>query len=619
MNSIVIDLEQRATAMAAPAHRIPLRIDRAIQVAKNYRWSQMARRGWKLLRRRVQGNRPIAIKFGQDHPALRSDRAALESLAKIFIAGRGKTPSSEWCDLATGSIALLNERFELGSPIDWKFTRREQPSHLWRFQLQYQEFLLPLASDESSSEYGQIWRTLDEWIAAHEVGEVKSLDDSWHPYCISRRLPAWMWLLLFEKPFLPNQRVLHSLYAQANYLAANFELDPGGNHLLENYTALGLAGSFFDGAKSDSWLDAVELGLRSELPRQILKHGEHFERSPMYHCQVLANLLTLAHATKAVRPSLAEYCAAQARTMIAFVKEILHPDGEIPLFGDSGFGESPSIALLRELAEVADVEWMSVAQDVNPGPYWILKRGGSALIFDAGPVGPRELPAHSHCDLLGLEASIDGRRWFVDSGNFNYESDSMRRYCRSSVAHNVVVVDDREQCDVWSKFRMGFRGQPIRFETGQRAGADWAIARHNAYRRHRVRWLDRLLVGWGDVWMCGDFAESDRRPKLTGYLHLAPEVSVLRVGERRFELIDPFHRRRLDFFGIDDVEMGEGWYCPGFGRRVRNQCFVYRQSEGPLTSLGWLLDSVDAASSVELDGRRLFLRLATASFEWSFD
>ena len=112
MNSIVIDMEQRAAAMAPPAHRIPLRIDRAVQVAKNYRWSQMARRGWKLLRRRVLGNRPIAIKLSQDDPALRSDRAALESLAKIFIAWRGKTPSSEWSDLATGSIALLNQRCE---------------------------------------------------------------------------------------------------------------------------------------------------------------------------------------------------------------------------------------------------------------------------------------------------------------------------------------------------------------------------------------------------------------------------------------------------------------------------------------------------------------------------
>ncbi len=605
--------------MAAPAHRVPLRIDRAVQVAINYRWSQIARRGWKLLRRRVQGTRPIVVKSQEGNPVLRSDLSALKSLAKIFVERGRKIPNSERSDLTTGSIVLLNLRRELGTPIDWEFERCEQPSHLWRFQLQYHEFLLSFAGDERSPGFSQIWPIVDEWIAAHEIGEISSNDDSWHPYCISRRLSVWLWLVLFAKPPTGHERVLKSLFAQADYLAANLEFDPGGNHLLENYTAIGLAGSFFDGAKSESWLAAVELGLRSELPRQMLEHGEHFERSPMYHCQILANLLALAHATKTVRPSLAEYCASQSRKMIDFVAAILHPDGEIPLFGDSGFGESPDIRLLQELANVAGVEWAAPPQGTNPGPYWVLRRGDSALIFDAGPVGPRELPAHSHCDLLGLEASIDGRRWFVDSGNFNYDSDSMRQYCRSSVAHNVVVVDDREQCDIWSKFRMGFRGKSIGFESGQRAGADWATARHDAYRRDRVRWLGRLLVGWGDAWMCGDFAESDRRPKLTGYLHLAPEVSVHRVGERRFELSDQCNRRRLDFFGVDDVEMGEGWYCPGFGRRVRNQCFVYRQSEGPATALGWLLDIVDATSSVELDGRRLFLRLATATFEWSFD
>ena len=36
------------------------------------------------------------------------------------------------------------------------------------------------------------------------------------------------------------------------------------------------------------------------------------------------------------------------------------------------------------------------------------------------------MPAHAQCDLTNLVASVGGRRWIVDSGNFDYQAGSMR-------------------------------------------------------------------------------------------------------------------------------------------------------------------------------------------------
>lgn len=612
-----LDLEQRAAELLPPVGLLPLPFDRIWQVLRHYRWSQLARRGWKQVHRRFAGSKLISLPRPTGRAKPRERSVGLASLADVQIRWRCER-RRQICDLTTGSVTLMNERRELGSPLAWKRADSPDTPQLWRFQLHYHEFLLALAGDPPVDDRGLIWPAIESWMDAYELGIVCRNDDAWHPYCISRRLPVWIWLWQVLEPPAASERILNSFRDQATYLAANLEFDPGGNHLLENLSALGLAASFLDDPRSERWLKLSERRLRAELRRQILDHGEHFERTPAYHCQVTANLMTLAVATREIRPDFSNYCAEQASAMLKFIVQIVHADGEIPLFGDSGFGEAPGTSALRELASLAGIEWVTVHDTRCTGSYWAHRLGRSSIIFDAGPVGPPELPAHSHGDLLGFEASVDGHRWFGDSGNYNYEADSMRRYCRSSAAHNVVVVDDREQCDTWSKFRMGRRGAPEGFQSGRRGGAEWAAARHDAYHTSGVRYLDRLFVAWGKAWLCGDFAHTRARPKLDGYLHVAEDVSVESVGERRFELSACGQRRKLEFFGVEEVQVGTSWYCPAFGERIRRRCFVYRQNRGPVTPLGWLLDEADSRSSAEVVGHRLVLRLQSGSFEWSF-
>src|SRR6185503_10243813 len=170
--------------------------------------------------------------------------------------------------------------------------------------------------------------------------------------------------------------------------------------------------------------------------------------------------------------------------MAVFLREILHPDGESPLLGDSCLNStSPPRQLIAAVDATTPARPSSSPSPghsttrtkgtiqeegaITPdgkesarvvGDYWVFRDQRDFLLFDAGPVAPDFLPAHGHCDLLGMEVSLSGRRFVVDSGVFNYEADAMRQYCRSTAAHNVLQIDDAEVCDVWSKFRMGYRG-----------------------------------------------------------------------------------------------------------------------------------------------------------------
>ncbi len=258
--------------------------------------------------------------------------------------------------------------------------------------------------------------------------------------------------------------------------------------------------------------------------------------------------------------------------MARFLAGILHPDGEIPLFGDSALGESAAgdRLLTSVCVDVSPQPSEPSSAAVNVGDYWTWREGAHFLVFDAGPVGADELPAHAHCDLLTLEASIGGQRLFVDSGVREYDGPT-RAYCRSTAAHNVLQVDDVEQCEVWSRFRMGYRGHPTSFDSGTARGFDWCSATHDAYRRLNApvvgRWLACRPNG---PWLCVDWARGTGRRWLTSRLHLHPQVGLSNQTETSIELVVGGARVHLRVFAAGALSVRPAPYFPEFGREDRS-------------------------------------------------
>lgn len=535
-------------------------------------------------------------------PKLRENAGLGSLLAWKLRSHKAQGASSKAREILENRFTFLGETHRLPLPIDWRLERRTETPRLWRFHLHYHEYLLDLvaATEQKgtpSPYVDRAWVLAADWIENNRLADPRVLDDAWHPYCISRRLPAWisLWVASAPEEALAG-RVLASMTAQARFLRDHLEWDLGGNHLLENAKALAVVGAFLEGPEADGWLWQGGKILRKQLAEQVLPHGEHFERSPMYHAAMLDAVLDVRDATRDVEPALSDLCDATAAKMARFLRKILHPDGEIPLLGDSCFGESAPVdqSIARAFCPVSEQEKTGNgsgskrpdskdSEAVDPadrsassasatilGNTWVFRDGGDFFLFDAGPVGPDHLPAHAHADLLNLEASIQGHRVFVDSGVFNYRDDTMRQYCRSSAAHNVLMVDDTEQCDMWSRFRMAYRGWPFGFSTGETHGFHWARARHNAYRRCRVSSVGRWVACRpGGPWFCVDWAEAAGSHKLTNRLHLHPEMEaeqtapgVVRIHDAEIELL-------LQFLSPGQVELATGWYCPQFGQRLR--------------------------------------------------
>lgn len=599
-------------------------------------WSQQASRGWYLLRyyRWSQMASRLAARMrqrrlragsGRRYQQLPDGALALRSLTswpaqlERRLSARGAACANRRAAaLVAGRFEFLGQAESLPDPIDWHLTSSPQRPHLWHFLLHYQEYLLDLvaaARATGDARYQErAWELITGWIAGNRPDDPRVFASAWHPYTISRRLPAWMYVWTAHPPAdTLRDAVLTSIWQQARFLADHLEWDVRGNHLLENARGLLLAGAFLDCPEAEDWLKRGEQLLHAELPAQILPCGEHFERSPMYHAQLLETMIELASVLEPIRPEASRRCAATAAAMGSFLQQILHPDGQIPLLGDSALGEhAPPRALIAAVAslpatlETADTNTRPVTPVEDGarviGDYWTFRHADDFLLFDAGPAGADHLPAHAHADLLSMEISLGGRRLVVDSGVYEYAEGPMRDYCRGTAAHNAMEIDGLNQCDVWSRFRMGYRGWPGPLTTGQSEDFHWAQATHNAYRRVGVPDVGRWIAcRAGGPWFSVDWADGRGWHHVLNRLHLEPSVTAEKTGPDEVALTSGAGRWRLQSLGQGELTIADGWYCPRFGLRTANKVVTWTVRAALPCVGGWSLSPWNMNGRAALD------------------
>lgn len=525
---------------------------------------------------------------------LSSEAAIKDDLAPLYTTGMRRASRSPHAvtNLHVPEFSFLNQTRILGWPIDWRCQSIEPVSHLWQFQLHYQDALWPLIT----SDVDLLWKHVLDWAIAHELPTRTSINDGWHPFCLSRRLANWLqWWAISPPPEKDRAQLLRSIAAQTAYLSENLEWDLRGNHLLFNLWAIGLASTMFDGELGAHCLFIIDRYLPEQLEEQIIDGGEHFERATAYHIEAAELLLDLRDALKVQRPRLAAQCGAIAVQMTNLVDAISHPDGDPPLFGDSTLHIRPILQSLRQaLQSSLDSPSSSAPRAQMHGDYWVWRNRNDCLIFDTGSVGADELPAHAHCDLLGFEASISGHKLFIDSGVFSYEDDENRAWCRSTAGHNCLEVDGLSQCDVWGKFRMGFRGHPELIGEGQSDGSWWCQASHNAYRRVGVPMVSRQFTCnvEGD-WVCQDILWGSGEHDLISRLHLHPDVRVVELTSPEVTLEVGGQQIRIVFEGAGgELTTSTGRYCPEFGLVIPNIVLEYRRRTKVPAVIKWTLKKI---------------------------
>ena len=244
------------------------------------------------------------------------------------------------------------------------------------------------------------------------------------------------------------------------------------NHLFANAKALVFSGVSFAGEEADEWLITGIKILRREIDEQILSDGGHFERSPMYHSTILEDILDLISllkfTSKKLSPTIRNFSVfleEKAVLMVSWLREMCHPDGQISFFNDATFMVAPTLVELERYAASLDLKLQPPDYSKSVSYMYLQKSGfisvcwdrNTRLIADIGSIKPDYQPGHSHAESLSFELSIEGERFFVNSGISTYESSDLRLFQRATKSHNTVEVDGKNSSEIWSSFRVAKR------------------------------------------------------------------------------------------------------------------------------------------------------------------
>lgn len=464
-------------------------------------------------------------------------------------------------------VRLFGREREISAAGDWNDARE---SKLWLYQLHYHDDLIAEGFADRAAWHD---RWLGRWIHENPPGE----GNGWEPYPLSIRIVRWIQWSLAGGRITPE--AVHSLAVQTRYLRDSLEHHLLGNHLFANAKALVFAGLFFEGDEADGWLQRGTELVARELREQVLADGGHFERSPMYHCLFLEDLLDLSNlisgsesALPKRRRDLPDELHRTLARMRRWLRAILHPDGSIPFFNDAAFGMAADPGELEAYARRLGFGPLTALGDglieLPESGYVRLQAGPAVVICDVGELGPRYLVGHAHADTLSFEASFFGERWFVNSGTSMYGESAERLRQRGTSAHNTVEVDGADSSEVWSGFRVARRARPLDLSVSDEARVLTLRCSHDGYERlpGRVRHLREWRLDDGSLSivdrLTGDYTSA------RSALHLHPDVHVERAGERLRRGPLPVDVRLEG----GRLRCEDGTWHPSFGRTVPNIC-----------------------------------------------
>ncbi|MFP6622680.1 MAG: alginate lyase family protein, partial [Myxococcota bacterium] len=339
-------------------------------------------------------------------------------------------------------------------------------------------------------------------------------------------------------------------------------------------------GLLLEASGAERW-QAHARGLRAEIRNQIHPDGAHQERSPMYHCLLLEQVLDLLNVARAVRlpglEGLATDLQDTAGRMCGALGVWLHPDGEIALFSDSAFDIAPPPSALFAYARALGVS-VQVPQSpdrLEGGGYVRLADDRWHLIASVEGPAPAHQPGHAHCDALAFELSFSGQRIVTDTGVFEYAPGVERDAARATCSHATLEIDGREQAEIWAAHRVGGRPRVgiVDFQPGRSVEASccsWSTPGVVHHRRFEL----------GDAGLRIHDRLEGRRAAVRFALPLAPGLEARLTGEpggpRELRVALSDGELRVDLPGATEVEwhLESRDYFPSFGRRERRWCLT---------------------------------------------
>lgn len=437
------------------------------------------------------------------------------------------------------TFRFLNISHHFEKEINWELM---EYGKLWQYNLAYFDFL----NDSTLSKEEGIY------LIKHFINCQNYLKSSNEPYPISLRVINW--IRFVNRHNINDAQIIDAIYLQANHLTHRLEYHLLGNHLLENGFSLLHAAKFFSNKR---FYKIAKRILEQQLKEQVLADGGHFELSPMYHqiifYRVLESIDILKNNCNETDKELLDFLFDKASNMLGWLNNITFSNGDIPLLNDSANGIAPSTYQLQKFAKKAGIYPLNNPLTVSG--YRKINRQHYEAILDVGPIGPKYQPGHAHSDMLNLIIYKDSNPFLIEVGTSTYQINPRRHLERSTESHNTVVVNNENQSQVWSGFRVAKRANILLIKDD----SDIILAQHDGYKnilhQRKANFLEKQINITDTI-----FGEAEMA---TAHWHFHPNI-VIRLDKNKIK----FDGGEIIFENFDNVSMEEYYFASEFNKLI---------------------------------------------------
>jgi hypothetical protein len=293
----------------------------------------------------------------------------------------------------------------------------------------------------------------------------------------------------------------------------------------------------------------------------------------------------------------------------------MRPDGSRVLNNDSDRGngtDNNRAIILNALKKFDRPEWKYIATNGKSGskplqPSFFYPWAGQLIsrsgfdtqahwsFFDVGPWGT----GHQHQDKLHLSVTAFGADFLVDSGRFAYRgsvADQYRPYARSSAAHNLVLIDDKNQNPGPTEVKNALDKTHFKIHKDY----DYAYGDFNDFENltgsaQHTRAVFYLRNGF---WLVADKIKTDRPRALKFLWHWHPDVKIIQ-GKKN---IKGRHKNGTlsltalsdQIFKISEIKgllepSVQGWYSPEYNIYAPNSVTEFSTNIDQEQHFLWLI------------------------------
>lgn len=417
-----------------------------LHTVRHLKWIQIRYQIWYKLK-----NRFLQIQWYK--------RYTYSTLYPVHLLHSKKLVLADKKYLGANVFSFLNIEHQFQEQIDWNYMEHGK---LWNYNLQYFDFLLDAHITETEKKH-----LLDDFSKKLLIGYIKL-----EPYPVSLRLINW---IIYYSEANVNSPLFHkALKYQVNYLEQNLEFHIQANHLWENYIALAFSGL----ALRDETLTVHSLkSVERQMKEQVFDDGGHYEGSPMYQSILLAKLLMLLDAwenTDWVKLD-NEWLKIGVSKMQGWLDAFSFRNQTWAFLNDATAGIAPQLSVLKHVSSQMHIAAAEIK--LKESGYRKMENHDFEVLVDIADIQPKYQPGHAHSDMLSFCMQYKGVPVFVDPGTSTYQTNSRRMEERSTALHNTVTVNQKNQSEIWSSFRVGKRAKL----TIEHDSEKQIVASHNGY------------------------------------------------------------------------------------------------------------------------------------------